>query len=132
MKAPGDIDELRAEIIARHERIYGRNQFVFDPKHYLALLEQNARIAAGVTPRRRRPARVGMRGSSQPATCWSRTSSRSLRFDRTTPKMVILPDEDKLQKEEAQLLPKVLAQLRARTERDFSRYNRSTILRRAS
>jgi hypothetical protein len=29
-----------AEIIARHERIYGRNQFVFDPKHYLALLEQ--------------------------------------------------------------------------------------------
>jgi hypothetical protein len=29
-----------AEIIARHERIYGRNQFVFDPKHYLALLER--------------------------------------------------------------------------------------------
>src|SRR6476620_7935503 len=29
-----------AEIITRHERIYGRNQFVFDPKHYLALLEQ--------------------------------------------------------------------------------------------
>src|SRR3954467_7953921 len=29
-----------AEIIARHERIYGRNQFVFDPRHYLALLEQ--------------------------------------------------------------------------------------------
>jgi hypothetical protein len=29
-----------AEIIARHERVYGRNQFVFDPKHYLALLEQ--------------------------------------------------------------------------------------------
>lgn len=53
-----------------------------------------------------------------------------LRFARTTPNVVILPDEDKLQKEEAQLLSKVLAQLRARTERDFSRYNRSTIFRR--
>jgi hypothetical protein len=29
-----------AEIVAHHERIYGRNQFVFDPRHYLALLEQ--------------------------------------------------------------------------------------------
>jgi transposase len=29
-----------AEIIARHERVYGRHQFVFDPKHYLALLER--------------------------------------------------------------------------------------------
>jgi hypothetical protein len=29
-----------AEIIACHGRIYGRNQFVFDPKHYLALLER--------------------------------------------------------------------------------------------
>lgn len=26
--------------IARHPRVYGRGQFVFDPKHYLALLEQ--------------------------------------------------------------------------------------------
>jgi Mu transposase-like protein len=26
--------------IACHSRIYGRGQFVFDPKHYLALLEQ--------------------------------------------------------------------------------------------
>src|SRR4051794_40311321 len=40
----GFVDEVvivaGAEIIARHERIYGRNQFVFDPKHYLALLER--------------------------------------------------------------------------------------------
>ena len=40
----GFVDEVLiiagAEIIARHERIYGRNQFVFDPRHYLALLEQ--------------------------------------------------------------------------------------------
>ena len=40
----GFVDEVvivaGAEIIARHQRIYGREQFVFDPKHYLALLEQ--------------------------------------------------------------------------------------------
>ena len=40
----GFVDEVvivaGAEIIARHRRIYGREQFVFDPKHYLALLEQ--------------------------------------------------------------------------------------------
>jgi hypothetical protein len=39
----GFVDEVvivaGSEIIARHERIYGRDQFVFDPKHYLALLE---------------------------------------------------------------------------------------------
>jgi hypothetical protein len=42
--AKGFVDEVvivaGAEIIAHHERIYGRNQFVFDPKHYLALLER--------------------------------------------------------------------------------------------
>jgi transposase len=40
----GFVDEVAIicgdEIIARHGRIYGRDQFVFDPKHYLALLEQ--------------------------------------------------------------------------------------------
>jgi hypothetical protein len=30
----------RAEIVARHERSYAREDFVFDPLHYLALLEQ--------------------------------------------------------------------------------------------
>jgi hypothetical protein len=29
-----------AQIIAHHRRLHGRNQFVFDPRHYLALLEQ--------------------------------------------------------------------------------------------
>jgi hypothetical protein len=29
-----------AEVIARHERSYAREDFVFDPLHYLALLEQ--------------------------------------------------------------------------------------------
>ena len=29
-----------SDVIARHDRIYGRDQFVFEPRHYLALLEQ--------------------------------------------------------------------------------------------
>ena len=29
-----------AEVIARHKRSYAREDFVFDPRHYLALLEQ--------------------------------------------------------------------------------------------
>ena len=37
----------------------------------------------GGTPRRRIPARVGMRGSSQPQTCPSCTSAINLRFDMT-------------------------------------------------
>jgi hypothetical protein len=36
------IDEVAiicsANEIARHPRVYGRGEFVFDPKHYLALL----------------------------------------------------------------------------------------------
>ncbi len=40
-----------------------------------------SRIASGGTPRRRKPAIVGMRGSSQPVTWPPRTSSVSTRFD---------------------------------------------------
>src|SRR6202047_2154568 len=40
----GFVDEVAiicgASEIARHPRVYGRGTFVFDPKHYLALLEQ--------------------------------------------------------------------------------------------
>ena len=33
----GFVDEVcGASEIARHPRLYGRGQFVFDPKHYLA------------------------------------------------------------------------------------------------
>ena len=39
-----------------------------------------AAIAAAGIPRRRRPDTVGIRGSSHPETCLSRTSSRSLRL----------------------------------------------------
>ena len=41
----------------------------------------NSRNASAGTPRRCRPASVGMRGSSQPETCPPRTSSVSTRFD---------------------------------------------------
>jgi transposase len=40
----GYVDEVviacGAEVIARHPRSYGREDFVFDPRHYLALLER--------------------------------------------------------------------------------------------
>ena len=44
----------------------------------------NSRKPSGVKPRRRAPTSVGIRGSSQPSTCRSSTSSISLRFDSTT------------------------------------------------
>ena len=44
MRNAGYVEEVviacGAEIIARHERSYAREDFVFDPLHYLALLEQ--------------------------------------------------------------------------------------------
>ena len=40
----GFVDEVvivcSAEVVARHPRLYGRGEFAFDPRHYLALLEQ--------------------------------------------------------------------------------------------
>jgi len=39
-----------------------------------------ARMASGVQPRRRRPLRLGMRGSFQPETNFSSTSCNSLRL----------------------------------------------------
>jgi hypothetical protein len=49
----------------------------------IPMRSQNSRIAAGGTPRRRIPERVGMRGSSQPVTCLSSTNLISFRLDRT-------------------------------------------------
>jgi hypothetical protein len=34
-------------VIARHPRSYEREDFVFNPLHYLALIEQKARVARG-------------------------------------------------------------------------------------
>src|SRR3979411_2741316 len=39
-----------ASEIARHPRVYGRGQFVFDPKHYLALLEQKPGVLDQAAP----------------------------------------------------------------------------------
>ncbi len=40
----GFVDEVvivcSAEVVARHPRLYGRGEFAFDPRHYLALLER--------------------------------------------------------------------------------------------
>ena len=57
-----------------------------------------------------------------------------LGFDRTRPNVTI-PTEEQEEKgqvdvEERQLLQKIFAQVRARTNRDFSRYKQSTLLRR--
>ena len=56
-----------SEVIARHPRSYQRDDFVFDPVHYLPLLEQKTggpgpgRSAAGVGPAR------GVRRAAPPA-----------------------------------------------------------------
>jgi len=53
-----------------------------------------------------------------------------LRYDRTQPRLVLPKDGEGIPQNETVLLHKVFAQLRARTDRDFSRYKRSTVLRR--
>lgn len=53
-----------------------------------------------------------------------------LGFLSTQPRVTIPHEDQDLEGEERRLLPKILAQVRARTGRDFSRYKRSTIMRR--
>ena len=53
-----------------------------------------------------------------------------LRFADTKPRLAVPEDGDDLDKESAQLLRDVFAQIRARTGRDFSHYKHSTLLRR--
>jgi two-component system CheB/CheR fusion protein len=53
-----------------------------------------------------------------------------LRYNRTEPKLPTVSDETGSAEAERWVIPKVLGLLRARTDRDFSRYKRSTILRR--
>lgn len=55
-----------------------------------------------------------------------------IRFDRTQPRVPVPQDGDEVPPDERILLQKVFAQLRARTDRDFSRYKRSTVLRRVA
>jgi two-component system CheB/CheR fusion protein len=53
-----------------------------------------------------------------------------LRFARTSPRVPVTPDGDVAEPDHRQLLQKVLTQVKARTGRDFSRYKRSTVMRR--
>ncbi len=53
-----------------------------------------------------------------------------LRFTRIRPHLPIPLDTEEISQDERNLLQKVFTQLRVRTERDFSRYKRSTVLRR--
>ncbi len=53
-----------------------------------------------------------------------------LRYARTEPKVAIPADDEKVESEQNLLLQKIFVQVRARTGRDFSRYKRSTLLRR--
>src|SRR5262245_28485775 len=56
--------------------------------------------------------------------------SAVLRFARTEPRLPIAQDGEALEVDHRVLLQKVFAQVRARTGRDFTRYKRSTIMRR--
>ena len=53
-----------------------------------------------------------------------------LRFARTEPRVAVPAEDQDLHDEERPLLHKVFTQVRARTGRDFSRYKRSTVMRR--
>ena len=55
-----------------------------------------------------------------------------LRFDRTQPRIPVPSEGEDVPQDDRILLQKVFAQLRARTDRDFSRYKRSTVLRRVA
>jgi two-component system CheB/CheR fusion protein len=56
--------------------------------------------------------------------------SAVLRFARTDPRLPVAQDGETLEADHRVLLQKVFAQVRARTGRDFTRYKRSTIMRR--
>ena len=56
-----------AEIIARHERSYAREDFVFDPLHYLALLEQKIGALDQAAPLQGWDAAGGVRDPAPPA-----------------------------------------------------------------
>jgi len=55
-----------------------------------------------------------------------------MRFEQTTPHVAIAKDGEEIAPVQASLLAKIFAQLRTRTDRDFSRYKRSTVLRRVA
>ena len=82
---------MAAEIVARHPRCYDREDIVFDPLHYLALIEKKINALDQAAPlaewdlppefatlRRLMEARMGKAGSasmSRCCGCWRRSSS---------------------------------------------------------
>jgi two-component system CheB/CheR fusion protein len=56
--------------------------------------------------------------------------SAVFRFAQTAPRLPVTPDGEAIEVDHRVLLQKVFAQIRARTGRDFTRYKRSTIMRR--
>ena len=55
-----------------------------------------------------------------------------LRYDRTRPRVPLPDDGEDAPQDERLMLQKIFGQLRARTDRDFSRYKQSTVLRRVA
>ena len=55
-----------------------------------------------------------------------------LRFAYTQPRVAVSDDESKISVDARTLIQKIFAQIRARTGRDFTRYKRSTMMRRIS
>ncbi len=53
-----------------------------------------------------------------------------LRLDRTQPRIYIPPEDHAVKQDEEALLQDIFALVRERTDRDFSRYKRSTVMRR--
>ncbi len=53
-----------------------------------------------------------------------------LRFSRTRPRLQVPKEDEDIEPDERMLLQKIFAQLRARTDRDFSHYKRATVMRR--
>ena len=56
-----------AEVIARHRRSYGRDDFVFDPIHYLPLLERKVGALDQAAPLAGWGVAGGVRGAAQVA-----------------------------------------------------------------
>jgi hypothetical protein len=72
-----------SERIACHRRSYAREDFVFEPLHYLALLEQKP---GALDQAREEPRQLRLDRSAQPSTrrsCWSLLAANIWRAART-------------------------------------------------
>ena len=94
----GYVDEVviscGAEVIARHRRSYDSEDLIFDPLHYLPLIERSASTRprhwrAGTCPRLaaapRRMGKAGKRSTSRCSVYWRPSGSRRSRVRSATP-----------------------------------------------